>query len=83
MNTIERLGEEETFRNIVERGITEFEDNKIDIIRNYAFYNYSTLTSVSFSVATIIQFILFSERTAVVHVVMTEDMYSYLKHKGE
>lgn len=52
MNTIERLGEEETFRNIVERGITEFEDNKIDVIRDFAFYNYSTLTSVSFPVVT-------------------------------
>ena len=52
MNTIELLGEEETFKNIVERKITEFEDNKIDVIRGYAFYGYSTLTSVSFLVAT-------------------------------
>ena len=52
MNTIELLGEEETFRNIVEREITEFEDNKIDVIGDYAFYNYSTLTNVSFPVAT-------------------------------
>ena len=52
MNTIELLGEEETFKNIVERKITELEDNKIDIIRDYAFYKYSTLTSVSFPVAT-------------------------------
>ena len=52
MNTIELLGEEETFKNIVEREITEFEDNKIDVIRDYAFYKYSTLTRVSFPVAT-------------------------------
>ena len=52
MNTIELLGEEETFKNIVEREITEFEDNKIDVIRYYAFYNYSPLTNVSFPVAT-------------------------------
>ena len=52
MNTIELLGEEETFKNIVERKITEFEDNKIDVIRDYAFHEYSTLTSVSFPVAT-------------------------------
>ena len=52
MNTIELLGEEETFKNIVERKITEFEDNKIDVIRDYAFSEYSTLTSVSFPVAT-------------------------------
>ena len=48
MNTIELLGEEETFKNIVEHQITELEDNKIDIIRNYAFYYCSSLTSVSF-----------------------------------
>ena len=52
MNTIELLEEEETFKNIVERKTTEFEDNKIDVIRDFAFYNYSTLTSVSFPVAT-------------------------------
>ena len=48
MNTIELLGEEETFRNIVERKITEFEDNKIDVIGDYAFYKCNTLTNVSF-----------------------------------
>ena len=52
MNTIELLGEEETFRNIVERKITEFEDNKIDIIGSYAFNQCSSLTSVSFPLAT-------------------------------
>ena len=52
MNTIERLGEEETFKNIVEREITEFEDNKIDVIRDFAFYSYSTLKNVSFPVVT-------------------------------
>ena len=52
MNTIELLGEEETFRNIVEREIIEFEDNKIDVIGNYAFYYYSNVTGVSFPIAT-------------------------------
>ena len=52
MNTIELLGEEETFRNIVERKITEFEDNKIDVIGDYAFYKCKTLTNVSFPKAT-------------------------------
>ena len=52
MNTIELLGEEETFRNIVERKITEFEDNKIDVIGDYAFYKCNTLTNVSFPKAT-------------------------------
>ena len=31
MNTIEKLGDEETFRDIVKRTITEFEDNEIEI----------------------------------------------------
>ena len=52
MNTIELLGEEETFRNIVERKITEFEDNKIDIIGSYAFNQCSSLTSISVPKAT-------------------------------
>ena len=47
MNTIDILGDEETFRNIVELKITEFEDNEIETIRKYAFKN-SKLTSVSF-----------------------------------
>ena len=52
MNTIEKLGDEETFRNIVERTITEFEDSEIEVIGSYAFYDCSKLTSVSFPVAT-------------------------------
>ena len=31
MNTIEKLGDEETFKDIVKRTITEFEDNEIEI----------------------------------------------------
>ena len=60
MNTIELLGEEETFRNIVERKITEFEDNKIDVIGDYAFYKCNTLTNVSFPKATSIGISAFS-----------------------
>ena len=52
MNTIEKLGDEETFRNIVEHTITEFEDSEIKIIGDYAFYFCSKLTSVSLPVAT-------------------------------
>ena len=52
MNTIEKLGEEETFRNIVERTITEFEDNEIEAVGQHAFYQCSKLTSASFPVAT-------------------------------
>ena len=47
MNTIDILGEEETFRNIVERTITEFEDSEIKVIGSNAFNSCSKLTSVS------------------------------------
>ena len=52
MNTIDILGEEEIFRNIVERTITEFEDSEIEVIGSSAFYDCSALTSVSFPAAT-------------------------------
>ena len=52
MNTIEKLGDEETFRNIVERTITEFEDNEIEVAGNFAFSQCKALTSVSLPVAT-------------------------------
>ena len=52
MNTIEKLGDEETFRNIVERSITEFEDSKIEVIGVSAFCYCSALTSVAFPAAT-------------------------------
>ena len=52
MNTIEKLGDEETFRNIVERTITEFEDSEIEVIGKYAFYNCTNLISVSLPAVT-------------------------------
>ena len=48
MNTIELLGEEEIFRSLVQREITEFEDNKIEVIGDGAFSSCKKLTSVSF-----------------------------------
>ena len=48
MNTIELLGEEKTFKDIVEHTITKFEDSEIDTIEGYAFYGCNSLTSVSF-----------------------------------
>ena len=52
MNTIELLGEEKTFKDIVEHTITKFEDSEIDTIEGYAFYDCNSLTSVSFPKAT-------------------------------
>ena len=52
MNTIDILGEEEIFRNIVERTITELEDSEIEVIGISAFRSCSALTSVSLPAAT-------------------------------
>ena len=45
MNTIEKLGDEETFRNIIERTITEFEDSEIEAIGEHAFQYCKALTN--------------------------------------
>ena len=55
MNTIDILGEEEAFRNIVEHTITEFEDSEIKVIGVYAFNSCSALTSVSLPSVTSIE----------------------------
>ena len=52
MNTIDILGEETTFKNIVERTITEFEDNEINTVGLGAFAYCNELTSISLPVAT-------------------------------
>ena len=52
MNTIEKLGDEETFRNIVERTIPEFEDSEIEVIGSSTFSNCDALTSISLPAAT-------------------------------
>ena len=68
MNTIDILGEEETFRNIVERTITEFEDSEIEVIGDYAFRSCSALTSVSFPNATTIGSYAFNSCSALTNV---------------
>ena len=55
MNTIEKLGDEETFKNIVERTITEFEDNEIEVAESLVFANCTNLTSITLPVATSIR----------------------------
>ena len=51
MNTIDILGDEETFKRIVERTITEIEDNEIESIGGTAFLVCNSLTSVSVPLA--------------------------------
>ena len=46
MNTIEKLGDDETFRQIVERSITSFEDNELTEVAKYSFYSCDKLASV-------------------------------------
>lgn len=54
MNTIEKLGDEETFRQIVERSIASFEDNELTEVAGYSFYNCDKLADVSLPNATTI-----------------------------
>ena len=68
MNTIEKLGDEETFKNIVERTIIEFEDTEIEEIGSYAFSDCSALTNVSFPLVTSIGSYAFSACSALTNV---------------
>ena len=68
MNTIDILGEEEAFRNIVERTITEFEDSEIKVIGVYAFPFCSKLTSVSLPSVTSIEDFAFNSCSALASV---------------
>ena len=68
MNTIEKLGDEETFKNIVERTIIEFEDTEIEEIGSYAFSDCSALTNVSFPLVTSIGIYAFSACSALTNV---------------
>ena len=54
MNTIEKLGDEETFRQIVERSIASFEDNELTEVAEYSFYGCDKLADVSIPNATTI-----------------------------
>lgn len=52
MNTIEKLGDEETFRQIVERSITSFTDDELTAISSYSFYGCTELQEVSLPLIT-------------------------------
>ena len=52
MNTIDVLGEEQAFAQIVDRTIQTFEDDEITAIGNYAFRGCTNLTTADFPVAT-------------------------------
>ena len=54
MNTIDILGDDETFRQILERSITSFEDNELTKVGRYSFYGCDKLTDVSIPNATTI-----------------------------
>ena len=52
MNTIEKLGDEETFRQIVERSITSFIDDELTAIAGYSFSGCKELQEVSLPLVT-------------------------------
>ena len=52
MNTIEKLGDEETFRQIVERSITSFIDDELTAIDIYSFRGCNELQEVSLPLVT-------------------------------
>ena len=52
MNTIEKLGDDETLRQIVERSIISFEDNELTKVAEYSFYSCDKLADVSIPSAT-------------------------------
>lgn len=52
MNTIEKLGDEETFRQIVERSITSFTDDELTAIDSYSFAGCQKLQEVSLPLIT-------------------------------
>ena len=54
MNTIDILGDDETFRQILEKSITSFEDNELTGVGKYSFYDCDKLTDVSIPNATTI-----------------------------
>ena len=55
MNTIEKLGDEETFRQIVERSITSFIDDELTAIGMFSFYGCKELQEVSLPLVTELQ----------------------------
>lgn len=52
MNTIDKLGDEETFRQIVERSITSFIDDEITALAQSSFFGCSELQEVSLPLVT-------------------------------
>ena len=67
MNTIEKLGDDETFRQIVERSITSFEDNELTEVRECSFRSCNKLADVSIPNATTISDYAFRECTSLNH----------------
>ena len=68
MNTIEKLGDEETFRQIVERSITSFTDDELMAIVEYSFYRCKELQEVSLPLITEIPGSAFSNCSSLTNV---------------
>ena len=63
MNTIEKLGDDETFRQIVERSIASFKDNELPEVTRYPFYGCDKLADVSIPNTTTIEGYAFERYT--------------------
>ena len=61
MNTIEKLGEEETFRQIVERSITSFISDELTTLDIHSFYGCKELQEVSLPLVTKLPISVFSK----------------------
>ena len=64
INTVDILGDEAVATAIIDRGISEYNDNGVKAVGNYAFYKCSKLTSVDLPFVTDIKPYAFRECTA-------------------
>ena len=68
INTIDVLGDGAVFDSIIGRTIAEFKDDRIETVRDYAFYNCSNLTEVDLPSATSVKYSAFTGCSALTKV---------------
>ena len=60
INTIDVLGDDAVIDSIINRTIAEFKDDRIETVRDYAFYQCSNLTEVDLPSATSVKYSAFT-----------------------
>ena len=68
INTIDVLGDDAVFDSIINRTIAEFKDDRIETVRDYAFYQCSNLTEVDLPSATSVKYSAFTGCSALTKV---------------